>query len=456
MNAARGNAHESFRKLHERYGKVVRTGPNHVAISDPAMIPVIYGTNNRFLKTNFYNSFSTPYEGENMQSLFSTSDPLHHKTLKQAVSSKYSLSSLREFEPKVNECTNLFTAIMREYAASGEVVDLGAWLQWYAFDVIGAITFDRRFGFMDERRDIENIIQGIEGGLWYGCIVGQAPEFHPWLLANPILTKVLLKFEAVREANPVPKVVKMVENAIEIYDERESKETSRSDFLAWFRKEGEKAPGKMPHRDLMNHLMNNLLAGSDTTAISLRAIFYYLIKHPRVHRKLLQEIETSEREGRASANITLAESSQMPYLQACIKEAMRLHPGVGFPLERFAPPEGLTVDDVHIPGGTIVGMNAWVVHHDRSVYGHDADDFRPERWIISSPEQLKMMEKYFLSVGKNISTMEMGMMVPQILREFDISWAAPSEEWRITTFWFAKQTGFHVRLRPKIRKDAAT
>jgi hypothetical protein len=45
--AASGDAHESFRRLHEKHGKLVRVGPNHVAISDPAMIPVIYGTNNK-------------------------------------------------------------------------------------------------------------------------------------------------------------------------------------------------------------------------------------------------------------------------------------------------------------------------------------------------------------------------------------------------------------------------
>ena len=81
-----------------------------------------------------------------------------------------------------------------------------------------------------------------------------------------------------------------------------------------------------------------------------------------------------------------------------MKEAMRLHPGVGFPLERYVPKEGLTVGDVHIPGGTVVGMNAWVIHHDKSIYGDDADDFRPGRWIDSKPQQLRLMEKYFLSV----------------------------------------------------------
>ena len=145
-----------------------------------------------------------------MHSMFSTSDPDEHKNLKQTVANKYSLSSLREFEPQINECTNIFTSILQEYAASNEIIDLGAWLQWYAFDVMGGISFNCRFGFMDERKDVQDIIAGIEGGLWYGSIVGQTPEFHPWLLANDPLMKVLSKVEAVEAANPVPKVAKVI------------------------------------------------------------------------------------------------------------------------------------------------------------------------------------------------------------------------------------------------------
>jgi cytochrome P450 len=84
---------------------------------------------------------------------------------------------------------------------------------------------------------------------------------------------------------------------------------------------------------------------------------------------------------------------------------MRLHPGVGFPLERFVPEEGLKVDDVFLPAGTIVGMHAWVVHRDRAIFGKDADEFRPERWIDAAPDDLKVMEKCFLSVRCSPTTL---------------------------------------------------
>jgi len=52
-----------------------------------------------------------------------------------------------------------------------------------------------------------------------------------------------------------------------------------------------------------------------------------------------------------------------------------------------------------LPGGTVVGINAWVVQRDRSVYGEDADEYRPERWLEAGEEELKGMERAFLAFG---------------------------------------------------------
>lgn len=94
----------------------------------------------------------------------------------------------------------------------------------------------------------------------------------------------------------------------------------------------------MPHIDMINHLSNNLfvsisqrnlssllagmltvlaacrLAGSDTTGISLRAIIYYLVKTPRAYKKLQDEIDAADRDGKLSSNVTYAECLELPYL----------------------------------------------------------------------------------------------------------------------------------------------
>jgi cytochrome P450 len=140
-----------------------------------------------------------------MSSMFSTRVPAEHKILKSTVANKFSMTSLRDLEPLMDECSVIFLKRMREL--SDPPIDLGKWLQWYAFDVIGAITFQQRFGLMEERKDVRDMIAGIEFGLWYGSIVGQIPELHPWLLGSPLLNHILTTVPALNDVHPIPKFI---------------------------------------------------------------------------------------------------------------------------------------------------------------------------------------------------------------------------------------------------------
>lgn len=63
----------------------------------------------------------------------------------------------------------------------------------------------------------------------------------------------------------------------------------------------------------------------------------------------------------------------------------------------------MQINGHHIPEGTIVGVNAWVVHYDKAVFGEGADSFRPERWIDDGSERVKKMEKSFFAVSRSIT-----------------------------------------------------
>lgn len=82
-----------------------------------------------------------------------------------------------------------------------------------------------------------------------------------------------------------------------------------------------------------------------------------------------------------------------------IKETLRIHPGTPLPLERVVPPEGANLCGTFVPGGTTVGVSAWVVRRDKRVYGADANKFRPERWLEADADQLRLMERTFLRVS---------------------------------------------------------
>ena len=134
-------------------------------------------------------------------------------------------------------------------------------------------------------------------------------------------------------------------------------------------------------RAIITWIATNIGAGSDTIAIILRAIFYNLLKQPHSLQKLRKELENAAQAGSVSDPITWNECQKLPYLDACVKEAERVHPAVGLPLERVVPPGGSKICGQYLKGGTIVGINAWVVHQDKAVFGDDAASWRPERWL---------------------------------------------------------------------------
>lgn len=140
-------------------------------------------------QTNFYGIFSPYYKDQPMESLFSTRDPTYHKTLKRPVAQLFSMTNMKNYETYADECTKIFIDAMRDL--QGQPIDFSAWLQWYAFDVIASITFQRRFGFMEQRRDMDHMIGDLEFALQYSKVGGQFPQLHPWLIGNKHLMHTL-------------------------------------------------------------------------------------------------------------------------------------------------------------------------------------------------------------------------------------------------------------------------
>lgn len=109
--------------------------------------------------------------------------------------------------------------------------------------------------------------------------------------------------------------------------------------------------GKATDLDVLQTVGANVGAGSDTTSISLSSVIYGLCQNPAAAKKLQQEIDTFAAEGKLSDPVTFDEAGRMPYLQACIKEGLRIHPAVGRPLLRVVPAGGAKLAGIYLPGG---------------------------------------------------------------------------------------------------------
>lgn len=161
------------------------------------------------------------------------------------------------------------------------------------------------------------------------------------------------------------------------------------------------------------------VAGNDTTATAIRGTMLHIITNPRVLEKLRAEISAAN----VSSPISNAEASKLPYLQAIIKEGLRIWPPVAGLMSKEAPPEGDTINGKFIPGGTKIGYCAWGIFRDKDIFGEDAHAFRPERWIEDSSEQIKRREltlelifsfgKY-RCLGRDVAQMELNKIFVEV------------------------------------------
>ena len=160
-----------------------------------------------------------------MPSMFSIRNPVGHQALRRPVAQKFSMSSIKSMEPFADECSAIFIQAMKDL--EGQVVDMGVWLQWYAFDVIGAITFQRRFGFMEKRQDVLDMISGIDAGLRYAGIIGQIPAFHPWLMGSRCVMKFLATQPFVDVPDPLRTIVKVSYPWLQYYSTQQTVSLTR-------------------------------------------------------------------------------------------------------------------------------------------------------------------------------------------------------------------------------------
>jgi cytochrome P450 len=135
------------------------------------------------------------------------------------------------------------------------------------------------------------------------------------------------------------------------------------------------------------------------------------MRTPAAYAKLTAEIDEADNTGMLGPTVQYYEAAGLPYLMACCKEGMRLHPSVGMTLPRHVPQGGRVIAGKWFPEGTRVGVNAAIVQRDKKIFGDDADEFVPERWFSSDAARMERCMFQFgggsrTCIGKNVGQIE--------------------------------------------------
>ncbi|KAH7345658.1 cytochrome P450 monooxygenase [Rhizoctonia solani] len=453
-----GKVGEALLELHRKYGTFVRIGPNHISIADPDALEAVYKHGNGLLKSDYYEMFKLGEHG-----IFSTQDKAEHSIMRRRIAHIFSPQNVLSYEPRVrNNIRKLVTQwdLRCQQAAEGRsgfnwgsqmgraILNVCPQLSYLAFDIIGDLALGSPFGMVEAQRDttcvaksletdaktmdlplIEMFDRASESGsalAVYPWWAQTAALLLPWNLFGIFATRNLIGFSAaalnqrmqrIRSAGNSKDDVDMVDKLLEARDEHGN---------------------PLPREVLLVETFGLLFAGSDTTSSSLSAMCFYLAKYPQIQKRLQAELdehvpsEPSCQDGEFSPTIdpvvTYESIKDLPYLNACLKETMRLHSTVGVGLPRVVPPgKSITVAGQIFTAGSIISVPTFVTNK-ASIWGQDSEVFRPERWIEDTTGTFGKYYSPFsfgarACIGRNLAVMDMLLIAATMFRRYDIQLA---------------------------------
>jgi cytochrome P450 len=203
-------------------------------------------------------------------------------------------------------------------------------------------------------------------------------------------------------------------------------DTDRKDFFYYLLNARDPETGKgFTGPELWGESNLLIIAGSDTTSTALASAFFYLVHNLRTLKRLNDEVRSvfSDVEDIHAGSML----NSCHFLRAVIDESMRLSPPVGGILPREVLQNGLDIDDLHVPAGIVGGTPHYAIHHNPA-YFPAPFDFKPERWIDASKEEVALAQSAFCPfsigargcIGKGLAYTELMTSLARVVWLYDM------------------------------------
>lgn len=347
-------------------------------------------------------------------------DPKRKVERSKTFAAGFAQSSLLRSEDAISGCISQLLDHMDDFARREEPMPLDKFFTYTAFDVVGEVLCSKPFGFLREGKDVNN---AIATNFFFQELVTWAShlrELH-YVVVNPVMTWLSL--------TPASW---LGETAFAAVKDRMARPVERFDMLSHWFKYMDQNPGKASMRDIMAQATNVVGAGSDTTSCLLQSLFYHFLRNPETMLRARAEVD--EKVGISEDRVLpFSAVRELPYLQACVKEALRYHTPIPMTLPRLAPKGGIEIGNKVFPEGITLSGSPWVMHRSRELWGDDVDEYRPERWLQGGGD----LDKYFMPFGagfmscpgQHLARIEALKITATILRRYDLRLVSPEKEW---------------------------
>ncbi|KAI0059729.1 cytochrome P450 [Artomyces pyxidatus] len=466
--------HAGAAKFHEHinqtYGRVIRvTGflwDTQLIVSDPkACTTILLKEQDIFDESDWSIECNLRSFGPGLLSILGA----HHRKQRKQLNPVFSVKHMRSMVPLFHIITRQLHDVLHTKAADGsQEIDMLDWFGRLALELVAQGGLGYTFNSLDPdaedneyRKAMKEYIPtmtGLQVLLPFSSLISRWPS---WLLRfGAKFVPLPMLHNAIRITDVMHRYTK------EVFDEKRALLEKGDDMFKHQLSEGKdiisvlmKTNGNaseedmLPEEEILGQMSTLIFAATDTTSTALSRILLLLAQHPEVQEKLRQELnEAHSRAG--ETELGYDELIELPYLEAVCRETLRAYPPLSFigrvaradttlPLYQPIQTEQGPVSSLFVPRGTTVTVNILGTNRDPSIWGADAAEWKPERWLAPLPEsvsQARIPGVYsntltFLGggracIGFKFSQLEMKVVLSQLIRAFRFSPSKSEIVWR--------------------------
>ncbi|KAI1073350.1 cytochrome P450 [Whalleya microplaca] len=408
-------------KLHTQYGPIVRFGPGDVSYITAQAWKDILGTGN---KGRTGRELERPIDFvvqpiNGVQSMLAAKDA-DNARVRRIFAPAFSDRALRKQEPLFKRYTNLLMSKLRELSDDRKPVEMTRPLNFTTFDIMAELCFGRPLGLL-EKNEFSPWVKSVFESLKMQPLAAMI-AYYP--ISNALFTRFEPKWVTEQR-------VMHCQHSADRVNQRLREGSDRPDI--WNLVMSVEGSGQgLSLEEMHSNAELFMLAGSETTATLLSGLVYYLLMDPDKMTLLCEEIRRSFNN---TEDITFDRIAGLKYMNACLKEALRLYPPVPIGSHWVVPKGGRIILGQQIPPQTRVSVHQYAAYHSPANF-KDPETFAPERWLGSAPSYANdVLETYQpfgygprSCLGQNMA-MQMRLILATLLFTFDLELCDESRRW---------------------------
>ncbi|KAL0935946.1 cytochrome p450 [Colletotrichum truncatum] len=421
--------HDRYVEMHEKYGDFVRVGPNAISVVNLDAFNKIHGPQAKSSKrgSGFYDSLVS-FGERNLDVILDNDE---HRDRRKIWDLALGTKALEKYEVETRAVLRTWLGRLEE--VNGKPIDTSHYAKLIPFDNMGRIAFSRDFGSVQEGR-AGRILDIIGAAFKLNSRMGQTPWPYVILSSLPRVGK-LKEFETL---------------GVRLVDERVAKDSEEThDMMKYFLNDLRSEKPKSFYN--MNIIYSDsyaiLIGATDTISCVLGYSFYFMAKDAKLRQRLHNEI-ASARGKTIPGEFAASDLAKLEFLEAFIKETIRMHTPAALNGARVSPPEGVVVDGTYIPGGVTL-ITPLHLYHRSEKYWKQPHEFIPERWT-TRPDLILDQRAYvpfnygrFDCVGRRLAYNVIRQTIAYTLWNYDFTFAPGEDGTRLE-----REAKFHLIIKP--------